>query len=557
MFKKLFKKLSLPIVAGLFIAGIVSAQIGGFSPIGSPTFWRLDSGALQPVDSTYEIGSSSSRIAKIWATDGDFSTLTFGGVASGDIDMAGNDILNVDQIKGNSQAVHIGTGTPTNAAGEGALYVQSAIETDLGFFSADGTGHVLGDGTDAALMFSVADANANVPYLGVPTGDATNSSTIVVGELADATTDLGFFDGETEPGIALLNSAGDRYVDWRWDGTYFEFGSGGAAQQYRFSPTLNLNQTILARDTLFQVGDSNALTFKRNFLFGDDDIRFSFLTHPIVMSATANVNSDFGKGVHTRPTLYLTSETAFTTSKDEYIKFEHDTNDAVFTTGTGNFIFTPAGGQLIVPAGSAGTPSIGIAGETNSGFFGDAAGSVYFTTGGIVRVTVNSGGIVSSAKIRTPDGTEAAPMYTFSSDADTGVYSAGANELGFTAGGTLRFYISETTTVSVNRFSTSQGADVASANNLVLGNDGNTFEITGTTQINCIEATGWEAGSTITLWFTSTPTVKHNQTCTGDNLEMLLDAASDYAPGAGDGISLQLSEIGGTEVWRSVGIHNL
>lgn len=35
-----------------------------------------------------------------------------------------------------------------------------------------------------------------------------------------------------------------------------------------------------------------------------------------------------------------------------------------------------------------------------------------------------------------PDGTAAAPAYTFGLDTDTGLYRVGANALGFTAGGT-------------------------------------------------------------------------------------------------------------------------
>lgn len=61
-----------------------------------------------------------------------------------------------------------------------------------------------------------------------------------------------------------------------------------------------------------------------------------------------------------------------------------------------------------------------------------------------------------------------------------------------------------------NRFSEDKGADVTAANNLTLGAGGNTFVITGNTQINAITTASWQAGSHITLIFTGTPTVKHN-----------------------------------------------
>lgn len=98
-----------------------------------------------------------------------------------------------------------------------------------------------------------------------------------------------------------------------------------------------------------------------------------------------------------------------------------------------------------------------------------------------------------------------------------------------------------------------QGADVSSANNLVLGSDGNSWEITGTTQINLISNLGWQNGSIITLLFTSTPTVKHNQTTSSTNISIKLAGAVDFAATAGDTLTLLLSEIGGTQGWREIG----
>ncbi len=98
----------------------------------------------------------------------------------------------------------------------------------------------------------------------------------------------------------------------------------------------------------------------------------------------------------------------------------------------------------------------------------------------------------------------------------------------------------------------SQGADVASANDLTLGADGNTFEITGTTQINAITTAGWQNGTMITLLFTSTPTVKHNTAGGGGTAVMLLAGAADFSATAGDTLTLILSEIGGTQAWREI-----
>lgn len=103
------------------------------------------------------------------------------------------------------------------------------------------------------------------------------------------------------------------------------------------------------------------------------------------------------------------------------------------------------------------------------------------------------------------------------------------------------------------RFHETQGADVASANDLTLGLDGNVFEITGAVQINAITTATWLNGSQITLLFTSTPTVKNNTAGGAGTAVLLLDGGADFVASAGDTLTLVLSEIGGTQAWREIG----
>lgn len=102
------------------------------------------------------------------------------------------------------------------------------------------------------------------------------------------------------------------------------------------------------------------------------------------------------------------------------------------------------------------------------------------------------------------------------------------------------------------RVLTAQGADVAAANDLTLGADGNTFEITGATQINAITTSGWLLGSMITLLFASTPTVKHNTAGGAGTAVILLAGAADFSATAGDTLTLRYSDIGGTSAWREM-----
>ena len=102
------------------------------------------------------------------------------------------------------------------------------------------------------------------------------------------------------------------------------------------------------------------------------------------------------------------------------------------------------------------------------------------------------------------------------------------------------------------RMQWSQGADIASANDLTLGYDGNTFAITGTTQINRIVNTGWQNGSITILHFTSTPLVKDGQASSGSAIIIQLAGGGDFQAAAGDNLMVQLREIGGTQEWVEV-----
>lgn len=82
------------------------------------------------------------------------------------------------------------------------------------------------------------------------------------------------------------------------------------------------------------------------------------------------------------------------------------------------------------------------------------------------------------------------------------------------------------------RLLTSKGTDVASANNLALGSDGNFFHITGTTQINCLTSTSWTNGTEITFVFDGALTLKNAQTCAGSTLPFKLSGSADFSTAA-------------------------
>lgn len=139
---------------------------------------------------------------------------------------------------------------------------------------------------------------------------------------------------------------------------------------------------------------------------------------------------------------------------------------------------------------------------------------------------------------------------TFNAATVIGFYGAANNT---TTTGTLVGTVTLNSLSIFNRVNQAQGADVASAGDLTLGVDGNTFEITGTTTINAITVANWTLGSMVTLMFSSSVTVKHNTAGGGGTSVMLLSGAADFAATGGDTLTLRYCEIGGVNAWRECG----
>lgn len=105
---------------------------------------------------------------------------------------------------------------------------------------------------------------------------------------------------------------------------------------------------------------------------------------------------------------------------------------------------------------------------------------------------------------------------------------------------------------STGRFHTPQGANVNTATNLVLGNDGNVFSLTTVAAtIDNIVSTGWSNGDLVVLHFNGSITVKHN-VGGGGGTKLNLAGAVDFSATANDVLSLRLINTAWYEVNRSI-----
>jgi len=104
----------------------------------------------------------------------------------------------------------------------------------------------------------------------------------------------------------------------------------------------------------------------------------------------------------------------------------------------------------------------------------------------------------------------------------------------------------------IGSFQYDKGADVAAANDLTVGQDGNLYTITGATTINAINTGQWQAGAQIAFIFTGAPLVKNNTAGGAGTATMLLAGRTDFQAAAGDYLELQYDGTNWYETNRAV-----
>ena len=155
---------------------------------------------------------------------------------------------------------------------------------------------------------------------------------------------------------------------------------------------------------------------------------------------------------------------------------------------------------------------------------------------GIDATKIGAGGVTS---------TEFGYIGTLSSDAQTQIDTKAP-----IASPTFTGTVTSPKTIMTGRHQWDKGADIVSASGITLGTDGNYFVITGTTTINTITATDWQAGAVVILQFSGILTVTHNSGGTND---ILLGNATNFVTAAGNRLMLIFDGTDWAECARSTG----
>src|SRR5690606_36384215 len=117
---------------------------------------------------------------------------------------------------------------------------------------------------------------------------------------------------------------------------------------------------------------------------------------------------------------------------------------------------------ILAPNGTLANCGISFASDPNTGLSRTSTDTLDLITGGAHALGMNTSALRPFLPIRTNNATSAsAPCYSFNSDNNTGMYNVGADQLGFSTGGTLRTTINNSALSSVVPFRGNGGSNTA------------------------------------------------------------------------------------------------
>lgn len=395
-----------------------------------------------------------------------------------------------------------------------------------GAFSGGVDANGLRTSNDKSLILGTAQVAATAFQLQYDTAQTIDSTLVAVDETSRTIHLIDYGDiaydfalaAQTNPTLAIhsASQSATQYLTLAHNQTNGVITAGAGGISLMSSDATGIN--ILTNASSQLVGSASSAY---HFTNSADSIGISMEPHITTTTSAAAfsvINNPFGSSFSASSgtqTLFSLSGTVNQSGTAAFVGQDHNYTLTSVGSGTSYFERFRAGGTSRLDILSTGK----ILGASTD------SGSVDFQTAADHHVLVGGGGMIqlrsSATFLRENTGIQ------ISSTTSKGTYVDG-------------------------RWQEKQGADVASAGDLTLGQDGNTFEITGTTTINAITTTNWQNGAKITLLFTSNPTVKHNTAGGGSTAVILLSGAADFSATAGDTLTLVYSEIGGTNAWREV-----
>lgn len=339
-------------------------------------------------------------------------------------------------------------------------------------YSFAGTGAIsgVGSGLTALNASNVSSGSLSDSRLssnvGLKNGNSVWSGTnLVTGTVETSTSTTGVSTGARAslPAIELLNSSGGANAK-RWE--LIDLGS-----------ELNLrtaNDAASLASSILDVTRSGFAVGTMTFGNTTDNPAYSFSgTGRVTVGGTIGLSTAWSS-VDTQPIVISSSLPAIQINESDQAansqKWVEYANGGVFTiaadsdneaTNTHAIDITRSGttissialsastvsssGAVLHPDGSAGSPAITFTSDTDTGIYRAGANDVRIVAGGAGNLQVNASAVSTLVPNLSADGSAAAPAFSFFNDSDNGVYRIGTNNIGISAGGTKVIDVNATT----------------------------------------------------------------------------------------------------------------
>ena len=98
-----------------------------------------------------------------------------------------------------------------------------------------------------------------------------------------------------------------------------------------------------------------------------------------------------------------------------------------------------ASGQLLAPLGAVGTPTYSFTGDANTGLYSPGADQVSLVTNGVAQLALTTTTATFAGVVRVPFGVVGGPGISFDGDGTTGFYRSAASTIGVAVGGVNNF----------------------------------------------------------------------------------------------------------------------
>lgn len=230
-----------------------------------------------------------------------------------------------------------------------------------------------------------------------------------------------------------MNSIGDLVIAASSTGQILASGGSAATPSYSFNVS---GQT----DTGIYNPSSDAIGFSTGGVLRVTVDNSGLTVNSGALTATVN----FADGSVSAPSIRFTNNTDtglyLGSSGGPYIGLTVDST-LQFYAQNGLVMNTGVIGNM---AGSAASPSYTFWTDSDTGMYSYGANAIGFSCLGAYRFVISDSSVVSTVQVIAPAGSAAAPSYTFQGDADTGMYRDGADAIGFSIGGTGSYVINNT-----------------------------------------------------------------------------------------------------------------